>query len=471
VVISQLELINKEMKVWVQMDVWDRLVKKNSMAKAIAGHHRRIEEMWRTFQTALQMQNLAAVTRVYDVADSQKSILENIESTTNSWRQELAVAQEADKTQYKMLLINTTSTITSVQDGNGAREVQVDNLGDQVKELKDLVAQLKLQNSSSSNFSESDPEDDPELKDARARLIRALEGYKGEHPPMGIDHSELTIPVEMHRGDHATIYKGVRAGNAVAIKRVNMMDSELVAVVYKRINRESKIWEKLNHPNVVSFLGCSGPKNEIPYMISEWMPNGNARLYARKLRELKNFGRGNDADCVKICLDVAEGLVYLHSQAIIHGGLKASNILIDGNYRARITDFALASIAAEVQTGSRPPPMRWSAPEVLEGELKEPGADIYSFACTILEIITDADPFQGHTHLYRLHRLIREGLRPDFPESAMAWDRGLTNNTCPLWARMEASWAPRANRRPVAGEVRNRMREIWKSRGGAPYWE
>ncbi len=96
-------------------------------------------------------------------------------------------------------------------------------------------------------------------------------------------------------------------------------------------------------------------------MISEWMPNGNARLYARELRELKDFGRGNDADCVKIVrrshmtlafspmhlhfflsgafpqfrvkdspnsnvhrsLDVTEGLVYLHSQAIIHGGLKA----------------------------------------------------------------------------------------------------------------------------------------------------
>ncbi|KAF8332276.1 kinase-like domain-containing protein [Cantharellus anzutake] len=245
-------------------------------------------------------------------------------------------------------------------------------------------------------------------------------------------------------------------------------------------------------------------------MISEWMPKGNARLYARKHRERKKNGTGQDADCVKIVsdssvisftrsdvwrdlttkvvcvrvveqgdfgldvrcsLDVAEGLVYLHSQGIIHGGLKASNILIDTDHKARITDFALASIAAEVQTGSRPPPMRWSAPEVLEGELKEPGADIYSFACTILEIITDADPFQRHTHLYRLHRLIREGLRPDFPESPVAWDRGLTNASCPLWLLMQACWAPRANTRPDAGEVRDRMRDIWQSRGGQPYWK
>ena len=89
---------------------------------------------------------------------------------------------------------------------------------------------FEQQNSPSTTLSDSDPEEDPEIKDARARLIRALEAYKGEHPPMGIEHSELTIPVEFHRGDHATIYKGVRAGNPVAIKKVNITDPELVAV-------------------------------------------------------------------------------------------------------------------------------------------------------------------------------------------------------------------------------------------------
>jgi len=248
-------------------------------------------------------------------------------------------------------------------------------------------------------------------------------------------------------------------------------DTSMVDAVYRRINRESKIWQKLDHPNVVRFLGCSGPKNDFPFMISEWMHNGNARFYARKLREQKNLGKGKDADCVKICLDIAEGLAYLHSQGVIHGGLKASNILIDAQGRARMTDFALASIAAEVQTGSRPPPMRWSAPEVLEGVLNVPGADIYAFACTILEIITDADPFQSHRNLYRLHTLIRQGLRPDFPESAMAWERGLTNDKCPLWILMQVSWTPLANRRPGASEVRDRMRDVWKSRGGTPYWK
>ena len=88
---------------------------------------------------------------------------------------------------------------------------------------------FEQQNSSTSLQPEPDPEEDPEVKEARATLIRALEAYKGEHPPTGIDPAELTIPVEAHRGGHATIYKGVRAGHTVFIKKVDIMDSDMVA--------------------------------------------------------------------------------------------------------------------------------------------------------------------------------------------------------------------------------------------------
>ena len=78
--------------------------------------------------------------------------------------------------------------------------------------------------SSTSLQSELDPEEDPEIKETRARLIHALD--EGEHPPTRIDTVELTVPVEVHRGDHATIYKGVRAGHTVAIKKVNITDRD-----------------------------------------------------------------------------------------------------------------------------------------------------------------------------------------------------------------------------------------------------
>ncbi|KAF8332279.1 uncharacterized protein EI90DRAFT_3015891 [Cantharellus anzutake] len=86
-------------------------------------------------------------------------------------------------------------------------------------------------------------------------------------------------------------------------------------------------------------------------------------------------GTGQDADCVK-----------------------TSNILIDANLKVRITEFALASIA-DMQPATFDEMV--CARSGVDRELKESGSDIYSFACTVPE---------DHDHLYRLQRLIREGL-------------------------------------------------------------
>jgi len=65
-------------------------------------------------------------------------------------------------------------------------------------------------------------QEDPDVREAREKLIQALEGYRGDRPLFSIDSSELTVPVEIHRGDHAVICKGIRAGRTVAIKKVNV---------------------------------------------------------------------------------------------------------------------------------------------------------------------------------------------------------------------------------------------------------
>ncbi|KAF9504105.1 hypothetical protein BS47DRAFT_1355575 [Hydnum rufescens UP504] len=208
----------------------------------------------------------------------------------------------------------------------------------------------------------------------------------------------------------------------------------------QRINRESKIGQTTEPPQCRALPGMLWPRHEVALYDQRVDVKGTLEFTLGKMRT-------ENVDCVRIS-QYSRSLIYLHSQSppIIHGGLKASNILIDADGTARITDFALASIAADVQTGSRPPPMRWSAPEVLEGDNHEVSSDMYSYACVILEIITDADPFSKYNHLYRLHRLIREGLRPEFPQSELAWRRGLTNPE------------------PTAVQARDRMHEIWSER-------
>jgi len=184
---------------------------------------------------------------------------------------------------------------------------------------------------------------------------------------------------------------------------------------------------------------------------------GNARNYLASSEAPKP----PSVTCLKLFLDVAEGLVYLHSggvrKPVIHGGLKSSNILIDGEGTAKITDFALASMA-EFSNVSLPRSERWSAPEILEGDDCATASDIYSFSCLMLEILTDEEPYAKQRHQLRLQKFVRQGGRPAFPESETARLRGLESSECPMWKLMNDCWALRQEDRPTAVKVRDTLR-------------
>jgi len=89
---------------------------------------------------------------------------------------------------------------------------------------------------------------------------------------------------------------------------------------------------------------------------------------------------------------ISLGLVYLHSRKIVHGDLKAVNVLIDDGGKAVLCDFGLTRIKADATTrttrtdsGSIVGSRNWMAPELLlGGSLKKP-CDIYAFGMTLFE--------------------------------------------------------------------------------------
>ncbi|KAG8704320.1 hypothetical protein FRC09_003622, partial [Ceratobasidium sp. 395] len=68
-------------------------------------------------------------------------------------------------------------------------------------------------------------------------------------------------------------------------------------------------------------------------MVSAWMENGDLRTYVNKYPTV---------DCLQLCVQVAEGLAYLHSIGIIHGDLKGPNVLISKEGVATVIDFGNA---------------------------------------------------------------------------------------------------------------------------------
>lgn len=100
------------------------------------------------------------------------------------------------------------------------------------------------------------------------------------------------------------------------------------------------------------------------------------------------------ADLLRYLLEIAEGMEYLHSRGILHGDLKAANVLVDDQHHAVISDFGQSERRSEVYrisglSGVRQGTLRWQAPELLSGtsERITTETDAYAYAITAVEVL------------------------------------------------------------------------------------
>ncbi|CAA6660499.1 unnamed protein product [Spirodela intermedia] len=134
---------------------------------------------------------------------------------------------------------------------------------------------------------------------------------------------------------------------------------------------EISVLSKVRHRNLVSLLGYSVEGSE-RLLVYEYMPQG---ALSRHLFEGKKLGLEplSWKRRLNVALDVARGMEYLHSlahQSFIHRDLKSSNILLDDDFRAKVSDFGLVKLAP---TGRTPVTTK---------------ADVFSFGVVLMELVT-----------------------------------------------------------------------------------
>ncbi|KAJ9687447.1 hypothetical protein PVL29_016080 [Vitis rotundifolia] len=205
------------------------------------------------------------------------------------------------------------------------------------------------------------------------------------------------------RGGFGLVYKGTLAdGSNVAVKKIIESDIQVDADFCNEI----EIISNLKHRNLVPLRGCCvvdggegyDDRASPRYLVYDYMPNGN--LDDHLFLKWEN-GNGNGMgkkpltwpQRKSIILDVAKGLAYLHygvKPAIYHRDIKATNILLDADMRARVADFGLAKQSREGQshlTTRVAGTHGYLAPEyALYGQLTEK-SDVYSFGVVVLEIM------------------------------------------------------------------------------------
>lgn len=135
-------------------------------------------------------------------------------------------------------------------------------------------------------------------------------------------------------GGMADVYKAISISDNrdVAIK-VLKSESIYNNDMVKRFLREGSILSKLSHPNIVKYID-SGKFNEVYYIITEFLENGNILSTVNYDFEFK----------ISVAFDLCDALFFAHRANVVHRDLKPSNILMNSINTPKITDFGIASL-------------------------------------------------------------------------------------------------------------------------------
>eukprot|EP00930_Biecheleria_cincta_P010240 TRINITY_DN11224_c0_g1_i5.p1 TRINITY_DN11224_c0_g1~~TRINITY_DN11224_c0_g1_i5.p1 ORF type:complete len:753 (-),score=105.50 TRINITY_DN11224_c0_g1_i5:283-2541(-) len=203
------------------------------------------------------------------------------------------------------------------------------------------------------------------------------------------------LPSVIGKGSYGEVRRGTLFGNTeVAVKLPYKQKKPVLA--NKALVNEIRLQRRIRHPNIVLFHGVTfvdrGETVSLGIVL-EWVSGGDLRRFVKDRHESGRFHE----DCkvgalikeVKIIMDVARGLGYLHSQSppILHRDVKPENILVESHNPplAKIADFGLSSLEDgrhKGQAGS----IRYMAPEIEEGSDYGLPADVYSFGRVVFFI-------------------------------------------------------------------------------------
>ncbi|KAK1405272.1 receptor-like protein kinase HSL1 [Heracleum sosnowskyi] len=199
-------------------------------------------------------------------------------------------------------------------------------------------------------------------------------------------------------GASGKVYKAMLGnGEVVAVKKLwerSIRDDTIYSSadsMKDEFESEVETLGRIRHKNIVRlWCCCNAGKNKL--LVYEYMPNGS-------LGDVLHSAKGGMLDWptrLKIALDAAEGLSYLHHDcdpSIVHRDVKSNNILLDEDFGARIADFGVAKFIRALNKG--PESMSviagscgYIAPEYAYTLRVNEKSDTYSFGVVLLELVT-----------------------------------------------------------------------------------
>ncbi|KIK58563.1 hypothetical protein GYMLUDRAFT_170833 [Collybiopsis luxurians FD-317 M1] len=277
----------------------------------------------------------------------------------------------------------------------------------------------------------------------------------GLEPSLIVQNVKRDGPGPVAIGGFADIWCGMIEDQKVCLKVLRLVeepDEEL-----QRFYREALVWQQLEHPNILPFLGVNEELFHPSFcLISPWMKNRNVISFLDRDPAYNRY---------TLLTDIAAGIAYLHSRkpAIVHGDIRGANVLVTDDFRCCLTDFGLTLVRDDFlsqrwTTSSTPMKgaIRWMAPELLDpddsGVLSHTSRDIYAFGMTVIEILTLQLPFYDQRTDYAVLACVVTGKRPPRPQTSLCTEA--------LWDLTVRCWAQDPLDRPEAREVHESLQSM-----------
>ncbi|MFR9778432.1 BTAD domain-containing putative transcriptional regulator [Micromonospora sp. MS34] len=228
-----------------------------------------------------------------------------------------------------------------------------------------------------------------------------IDGLSADFPPLRIDRLPPQLPVhafgrsvrgyelreEVGRGDFAVVFRAYQpsVGREVVIKIIRPEFVNQPAFV-RSFEAEARIVAQLEHPHVVSLYDYWRDPDGA-YLVMRWLRGGS-------LRDALERGPWNTGPAIRLLDQVRAALSYAHRRGVVHGGLKPTNVVLDEDGNAYLSDFGIASRLADLSESPRvaSPSPAYVTPEELRGEPRTVRSDLYCLGLLTFELVTGRRP-------------------------------------------------------------------------------
>ncbi|KAH0826098.1 hypothetical protein J3R83DRAFT_5844 [Lanmaoa asiatica] len=254
--------------------------------------------------------------------------------------------------------------------------------------------------------------------------------------------------------------------------------------------RHMELWNALDHPNVLPLFGASSAVGEKPwFFVSKFCSGDNLVASLKRARAVGAMMVGNETavrvDLLRCMHEIAKGMAYLHGRGVLHGDLRAANVLVDENGRCVLSDFGQYEIQSEAHQSCGQPesrewlmglglhvwkltspffldPIRWRAPEMLMGDDRPTNAaDVYAFAMCCVEILGMGDlPWTTLDDKAIRELVLDQDRRPPIP--VLAGYAEVANAVVNL---VHSCWVREPDRRPSFASVSSSLEGVWRLQG------